>query len=69
MKIAIFGAGAIGGFLGVKLHQAGADVTSSRAGRIWRRCANGLTLKSEGETLTVRPRCTDEAAEAGRRIM
>ena len=27
MKIAIFGAGAIGGFLGVRLLQAGADVT------------------------------------------
>jgi 2-dehydropantoate 2-reductase len=27
MKLAIFGAGAIGGTLAVKLHQAGADVT------------------------------------------
>ncbi len=27
MRIAIFGAGAIGGYLGVKLHQAGGDVT------------------------------------------
>ena len=27
MKVAIFGAGAIGGMMGVKLAQAGADVT------------------------------------------
>ena len=39
---------------------------SSRADRIWRRCANnGLTLKSEGETVTVRLPCTDKADEAG----
>ncbi len=31
MKIAVFGAGAIGGYLAVKLHQAGADVCGHRA--------------------------------------
>ena len=31
MKIAVFGAGAIGGFLAVKLHQAGAEVMRHRA--------------------------------------
>ena len=35
MKIAIFGAGAIGGYLAVKLHQAGADVTVIARGPHW----------------------------------
>jgi len=36
MKIAILGAGAIGGCLAVKLHQAGADVSVIVEGPIWR---------------------------------
>ena len=38
MKIAIFGAGAIGGYLAVKLPRPAPMSPSSRAGRIWRRC-------------------------------
>jgi 2-dehydropantoate 2-reductase len=67
MKIAIFGAGAIGGYLAVKLHQAGADVSIvARGPHLAAIRDNGLTLKSEGETTTVRLPCTDKAAEAGR---
>lgn len=66
MKIAIFGAGAIGGYLGVKLLQAGADVTFvARGEHLAAMQKNGLTLKSEGETVTVHPRCTSDAGEAG----
>ena len=66
MKIAIFGAGAIGGYLAVKLHQAGADVTViARGPHLAAMRANGLTLKSEGETVNVRVRATDKAEEAG----
>jgi 2-dehydropantoate 2-reductase len=66
MKLAIFGAGAIGGYLAAKLHQAGADVTViARGPHLAAMRANGLTLKSEGETVTVRLSCTDKAAEAG----
>jgi 2-dehydropantoate 2-reductase len=66
MRIAIFGAGAIGGYLGVKLHQAGAAVTFiARGPHLAAMQANGVTLKSGGETVTVRPRCTGDAAEAG----
>jgi 2-dehydropantoate 2-reductase len=39
MKICIFGAGAIGGYMGAKLAQAGADVSLVARGRTWRRCA------------------------------
>ncbi|WP_224369160.1 2-dehydropantoate 2-reductase [Hyalangium versicolor] len=66
MRIAIFGAGAIGGFLGVKLLQAGADVTFiARGAHLEAMRTRGVTLKSDGETLTLRPRCTSEPSEAG----
>jgi 2-dehydropantoate 2-reductase len=66
MKIAIFGAGAIGGFLGVKLAAAGADVTFiARGPHLAAMQANGVRLVSGGETLTVHPRCVADANEAG----
>ncbi|MBJ6766011.1 2-dehydropantoate 2-reductase [Myxococcaceae bacterium JPH2] len=66
MKIAIFGAGAIGGLLGVKLIQAGADVTLiARGAHLTAMRAHGLTLTSDGVTVTVHPRCTDSPDEAG----
>jgi 2-dehydropantoate 2-reductase len=67
MKIAIFGAGAIGGMLGVKLAQAGADVTFiARGPHLAAMQANGVIMHSGGETIQVRPRCVASAAEAGR---
>src|SRR3984957_10887025 len=66
MKLAIFGAGAIGGYLAVKLHQAGADVTViARGPHLAAMRTKGLTLKSEGETVNVSVRATDKAEEAG----
>ena len=66
MKIAIFGAGAIGGLLGVKLAAVGADVTFiARGPHLAAMQANGVTLKSGEETIVVRPRCIADAAEAG----
>ena len=66
MKVAIFGAGAIGGFLGVRLAQAGADVTFiARGPHLAAMQANGVTLRSAGETVTVRPRCVASAEAAG----
>ena len=66
MKLAIFGAGAIGGTLAVKLHQAGAEVTViARGPHLAAMRAKGLTLKSEGETVTVHLPATDRAEEAG----
>jgi len=66
MKVAIFGAGAIGGFLGVKLAQAGADVTFiARGPHLAAMRANGVTLRSGEDSVTVRPRCLDDAAAAG----
>ncbi len=66
MKVAIFGAGAIGGFLGVRLTRAGADVTFiARGPHLAAMQANGVTLRSEGESVTVRPRCVASAEQAG----
>ena len=66
MRIAVFGAGAIGGLLAVKLHQAGANVcVIARGPHLAAIREKGLSLRSEGQTSTVRIPCTDNAAEAG----
>ena len=66
MKIGIFGAGAIGGLLGARLAHAGVDVTFvARGPHLAAMQADGVTLRSGGETLTVRPACVADAGEAG----
>ena len=66
MKVAIFGAGAIGGLLGVKLARAGADVTFiARGPHLAAMQANGVTLEDAQGSVTVRPRCLADAREAG----
>ncbi len=66
MKVAIFGAGAIGGFLGVKLAQAGVDVTFiARGPHLAAMQSNGVTLRSGADSVTVRPRCFADAGAAG----
>ncbi len=54
MKICIFGAGAIGGYMGVKLAEAGADVSLvARGPHLAAMQANGLKLIEEGGAETV----------------
>jgi 2-dehydropantoate 2-reductase len=66
MKICIFGAGAIGGFLGAELAASGTDVTLiARGEHLAAMQTDGLTLIRDGETRTVHPACTDDTAEAG----
>jgi 2-dehydropantoate 2-reductase len=66
MKIAVFGAGAIGGYLAVKLTQAGADVSViARGPHLAAMRANGLTLKEAGAAAAVKLRCSDKAEEIG----
>src|ERR1700743_864568 len=66
MKICIYGAGAIGGYLGVELARAGADIRLvARGAHVAARRENGLKLLIGGETHVVRPRCTDNPAELG----
>ncbi len=67
MKICIFGAGAIGGYLGVKLVQAGADVSLvARGPHLAAMKEKGLTLIEEGgERVTVPVRAAEDPAELG----
>jgi 2-dehydropantoate 2-reductase len=66
MKICIFGAGAIGGYMGAKLAQAGADVSLvARGPHLKAMRENGLRLiEEEGET-TVKVTASDNAADLG----
>ena len=67
MKICIFGAGAIGGYMGVKLAQAGADVSLvARGPHLAAMRTNGLTLIEEGGApVTVPVTASDNPADLG----
>lgn len=66
-KICIFGAGAIGGYVGARLAKAGeADISLvARGAHLDAMKAKGLTLTQAGETWTVNPRVTADPAELG----
>src|SRR5215475_8216737 len=67
MKICIYGAGAIGGYLGVQLARAGVDVSLvARGAHLAAMRRNGLKLLIGDEERVVHPRCTDNPAELGR---
>lgn len=67
MKICVFGAGAIGGYLGVKLANVGADVSLvARGPHLAAMQANGLSLIEEGaEPVTVPVTASDQPADLG----
>lgn len=66
MKICIFGAGAIGGYLGVKLAQAGADVSLvARGPHLAAMQTNGLRLIEAGGETRVQVRASEDPAELG----
>lgn len=67
MKICVFGAGAIGGYMGVKLAQAGADVSLvARGPHLAAMKANGLKLIEEGgEETVVSVTASDNPANLG----
>ena len=66
MKICIYGAGAIGGYLGAELAVAGFDVTLiARGPHLEAMRKNGLTLLINGKKKKARVHCTDSPAEAG----
>lgn len=67
MKICIFGAGAIGGYMAAKLAQAGADVCIvARGPHLAAIQAKGLTLLEEGaEPVTLPVRASSDPAELG----
>lgn len=67
MKICVVGAGAIGGLLGVKLSQAGEEVTLiARGPHLAAIRQQGMRLVQEdGDDVVVRPNATDRIADAG----
>lgn len=66
MKVCIFGAGAIGGFLGVHLADTGADVSLvARGAHLDAMRARGVRLQTGGEERIARLRCTDRPEELG----
>ncbi|VVE02025.1 2-dehydropantoate 2-reductase [Pandoraea eparura] len=66
MKICIYGAGAIGGYLGVQLAHAGADVSLvARGPHLAAMREHGLKLLIDGEERVAQLRCTDDPRELG----
>jgi 2-dehydropantoate 2-reductase len=66
VKIVIVGAGAIGGYIGARLCQAGADVVLVARGPHFRAIRDrGLAVQGADENFTVRPAITDDLATIG----
>ena len=66
MRVCIYGAGAIGGYLGVQLALSGVDVSLiARGPHLAAMQAHGLKLRSEGTERIAHPRCTQNPAELG----
>jgi len=67
MKICIFGAGAIGGYMGAKLAQAGADVSLvARGPHLAAMQSRGLTLiEGEADPVTVSVQASENASDLG----
>ena len=66
MKICIYGAGAIGGYLGAELALNGADVTLiARGPHLAAMQENGLKLIKDGEERVAKVTATDNPADAG----
>ena len=66
MKAVIYGAGAIGGWMGVKLAQAGHEIgVVARGATLAALREHGLRLIEGGETQTVRVKAVEDPAELG----
>ena len=66
MKIAVYGAGAIGGLMGARLARAGEDVTLiARGAHLQAMRSRGLKVTGIGGDFTVAPRVTGDPGEAG----
>jgi 2-dehydropantoate 2-reductase len=66
VRLCVYGAGAIGGYIGVELAQAGLDVSLiARGAHLEAIRRHGLTLLHGGEKKVARVFATDDPAEAG----
>ncbi|MGE3511650.1 MAG: 2-dehydropantoate 2-reductase [Vicinamibacterales bacterium] len=66
MRIAVIGAGAIGGYIGARLSQAGSDVVLfARGPHLLAMQQHGLRVEGSGEPFTVRPTVSGSIDEIG----
>lgn len=66
MRICVFGAGAVGGYIAAYLSKAGNDVSVvARGEHLAAMRTKGLTLDHAGNRFTVSPQATDDAREIG----
>lgn len=66
MKVCIFGAGAIGGWLGVKLARAGCELSAvARGATLQAVQSQGLRLQQAGETISVSVKASAKPADLG----
>ncbi|AWT59788.1 MAG: hypothetical protein DF168_00983 [Candidatus Moanabacter tarae] len=66
MRICIYGAGAVGGYLGVQLSLAGEEVSLiSRGPHLEAMRESGIKLNTEGKTRVAHPFCTSNPADIG----
>ena len=66
MKVCVYGAGAIGGYVGAQMSLAGADVSLvARGPHLKAMRENGLRLRIGDEERVARVTCTDDPAELG----
>lgn len=66
MKLCVFGAGAIGGYVGAQMAQAGLDVSLvARGPHLAAMQRNGLRLRKAGQEIVTHPVCTSDPAELG----
>ena len=65
MRICIYGAGAIGGYLGALLSEQHEVTLIARGAHLAAMQKHGLRLRIDGEQRTSHPRCTDDPSEVG----
>jgi len=66
MKVCIYGAGAIGGWIGLRLAQAGCDVSVvARGATLEALRTHGLRLNTNGETLTAKVKASASPSDLG----
>jgi len=70
MRICVFGAGSVGGYLAAHLARGGAQVSAvARGAHLAAIRANGLTVETPDESLTVRIAASDNPASLGQQDM
>lgn len=65
MRICIYGAGAIGGYLGARLSEHHDVTLIARGAHLAAMKEHGLCVRSDGEERISHPRCTDDPSEVG----